>query len=381
VTITTQERREAIRAEVTRQGFVRVADLARRFGISRATAWRDVDQLAEAGLVVKFHGGATMPGSAIEALGPTTTERPRREGLTIGMQIPYESEYYAEVIDGVREACDGAGARLLVAISGYGDTAHDRDTLATLVSAGADGLLAAPTEEDRMPLGVPSETIAELAVPVVLLERDIAGILDAPWEAVLTAYEPAVKTAFDHLHGLGHHRIGLATVPGSLRSRGHIIAAFNQIVADRTPSEHPQWTRVDTPAATFPEMVESGATALIVYGDRLAAALAYQALGAGVDIPSQLSILSIGDEVAAHTAPPLTAISQRRHFLGSLAARRLMAHLEGRSELAGTRTLIDPTFVVRESTAAVSSKGDDPLEPQRRTDEPVTKRPRRTSSR
>lgn len=380
----TAERREAIRAEVTRQGFVRVSDLARRFGISRATAWRDVDQLAEAGLVVKFHGGATMPGATTATVAHPGPDRPRREGLTIGMQIPSDLEYYPAVIAGVRDACDAAGARLLVATSGYGDTAHDHDTLATLVTAGADGLLAAPSEHDGVPLGVPPEVIADLGCPVVVLERDVAGILDAPWEAVLTSYEPAVKTAFDHLTGLGHTRIGLVTVPLALRSRAHIVAAFDQIVANREPADHHRWTMVDDPAATFPEITASGTTAIIVYGDRLAAALSYQALSRGVDIPAQLSIVSIGDEVAANTAPPLTAISQRRRFLGSLAARRLMAHLEGRSELAGTRTLVDPEFVIRESTAPpVSGKRDDLVALPTRTTpgRPITRTRRRTSSR
>lgn len=357
-----EERREAIRAEVTRQGFVRVADLAQRFNISRATAWRDVNQLAADGLVAKFHGGATMPGAAATTVTDHGTERPRREGLTIGMQIPNSLDYYADVIAGVREACDATGAKLLVATSGYGDASHDHERLATLVTAGADGLLAAPTELDHLPLGVPPAVISGLGVPMVILERDIAGILDAPWEAVLTSYEPAVKTAWDHLAGLGHRRIGLVTVPGSLRSRSHIIAAFTQI-AEGHPEDHRQWTRTEETGSVLTEVIDSGTTALIVYGDRLAAALAYQALTDGIRIPEQLSILSIGDEVAANTAPPLTAIAQRRHFIGSLAARRLMAHLEGRSELAGTRTLVDPTLVVRESTG------------------PVTTTPRRTSSR
>lgn len=56
-----QRRHEMIVAEVRRAGATRVTELARLLGVSDMTVRRDLDLLDEAGLIVKVHGGATVP--------------------------------------------------------------------------------------------------------------------------------------------------------------------------------------------------------------------------------------------------------------------------------------------------------------------------------
>ncbi len=53
------QRQQAILDMVRRLGGVRVADLVREFGVSDMTVRRDLEMLAERGLVSKVHGGAT----------------------------------------------------------------------------------------------------------------------------------------------------------------------------------------------------------------------------------------------------------------------------------------------------------------------------------
>ncbi len=55
---------EAVRAE----GSMMVESLAGRFGVTLQTVRRDVRQLAEAGLLARFHGGVRMPSSTTENL-------------------------------------------------------------------------------------------------------------------------------------------------------------------------------------------------------------------------------------------------------------------------------------------------------------------------
>jgi DeoR/GlpR family transcriptional regulator of sugar metabolism len=64
-----QQRQQAILDLVQQRGGVRVADLVREFGVSDMTIRRDLEVLAERGLVTKVHGGAT-------ALGTASTEEP-----------------------------------------------------------------------------------------------------------------------------------------------------------------------------------------------------------------------------------------------------------------------------------------------------------------
>jgi len=63
-----QQRQAAIVARVRSDGGVRVADLVADFGVSDMTIRRDLEALAERGLLAKVHGGATLthPGSTNE---------------------------------------------------------------------------------------------------------------------------------------------------------------------------------------------------------------------------------------------------------------------------------------------------------------------------
>ncbi|WP_214109702.1 DeoR/GlpR family DNA-binding transcription regulator [Acrocarpospora catenulata] len=57
-----QQRQQAILERVRRTGGVRVADLVRDLGVSDMTIRRDLEALADRGLLEKVHGGATVPG-------------------------------------------------------------------------------------------------------------------------------------------------------------------------------------------------------------------------------------------------------------------------------------------------------------------------------
>lgn len=67
-------RRERIVAELRANPTVRVAALARAFGVSTETVRRDLDALCESGLVSRTYGGAALPAIGIE---PSVAERQR----------------------------------------------------------------------------------------------------------------------------------------------------------------------------------------------------------------------------------------------------------------------------------------------------------------
>ncbi|MEV7011274.1 DeoR/GlpR family DNA-binding transcription regulator [Streptosporangium sp. NPDC051022] len=69
-----QQRQQVIVERVRGSGGVRVADLVREFGVSDMTIRRDLEALAERGLIEKVHGGATATG-----LGPA-----EESGFTAG---------------------------------------------------------------------------------------------------------------------------------------------------------------------------------------------------------------------------------------------------------------------------------------------------------
>ena len=67
-------RRERIIAELRANPTVRVAALARAFGVSTETVRRDLDALSDGGLVSRTYGGAALPAIGVE---PSLAERQR----------------------------------------------------------------------------------------------------------------------------------------------------------------------------------------------------------------------------------------------------------------------------------------------------------------
>jgi DeoR/GlpR family transcriptional regulator of sugar metabolism len=74
-----QQRQTAILDLVRRDGGVRVSQLVRQFGVSDMTIRRDLEALAERGLVDKVHGGATVTG-------PGSTEEPGYDAKSVRQQ-------------------------------------------------------------------------------------------------------------------------------------------------------------------------------------------------------------------------------------------------------------------------------------------------------
>jgi DeoR/GlpR family transcriptional regulator of sugar metabolism len=85
VRVLAPQRQQAILAQIRRAGGVRVADLVAEFSVSDMTIRRDLEVLAERGLVLKVHGGATAPpaGAADEPGFAAKAERQRDEKLAI----------------------------------------------------------------------------------------------------------------------------------------------------------------------------------------------------------------------------------------------------------------------------------------------------------
>ncbi|GII78982.1 DeoR family transcriptional regulator [Sphaerisporangium rufum] len=79
-----QQRQQAILERVRRQGAARVADLVRELGVSDMTIRRDLEVLAERGLIEKVHGGAT-------ATGKGSTEEPGFAAKSVRQQAEKEA--------------------------------------------------------------------------------------------------------------------------------------------------------------------------------------------------------------------------------------------------------------------------------------------------
>ncbi|WP_051944628.1 substrate-binding domain-containing protein [Streptacidiphilus rugosus] len=307
---------------------LRVGDLAAELGVSAATARRDVEALAAAGLLDRVHGRVSRPRD--DAAAPEAG--PGADPPVVGMLLPVADYYYAEVIRGARAAAARAGVRLVLGISHYSPEA-DRVQLAALAESGAAGLLLTPSWPEGLPDAADERRILQLGLPAVLLERRAGpGTALAGLDRVCTAHNEGAGLAVRHLARLGRRRIGLlarSETPTARHLAGGYAAAMaalglEPLVLD-LPGPHARDATSD--GQVVAEVRRAGLDAALVHTDEDALRLLQALHRHGLRVPDDLALVAYDDEVAALADVPLTAVAPPKRQLGETAVSLLLTRL------------------------------------------------------
>ena len=219
--------------------------------------------------------------------------------------------------------------------------------------AEVDGLIVANGGD------ITDERIGELAragLPLVLVDNHVLG---QQLHCILADNLGAGYLATRHLLDLGHRRIALLS--GPRRYRNFVDRLDGYLDALREAGLDPDPALMPPPPDHEERKGESQMRALLALPERPTAVVAISdktAFGAlavfqhaGIKVPDEISLASIGDvSDARSTLPPLTTVSIPRHQMGILAVRRLQDLLTGQP--ASPHKLVLYTHLVhRESTA------------------------------
>ncbi|MFC7624286.1 substrate-binding domain-containing protein [Microlunatus sp. GCM10028923] len=336
---------------VRQNGSVRVAALASLLGVTSMTVRRDLGVLAEAGLVDRVHGGATLPRPVDSRKAPAVSSS-RAVRLVIGMLVPEKLPQHRALIRGAQLAARAMSAELRIAVSHY-DSERDREEVGRLVDGKVDGLLLTPSTA-LLPDSDQLEWVRGLDIPAVIVERqlDVASRLDVA-DSVSTDHAHGILLAVRHLVELGHQRIGLfasdtPTTPWLERAL-HLARSLHQLPTDvPLKLDHPQLSRAS--ADDYLDAVtEEGVTAVIAHPDPEAALLLRRATARGLTVPDDLAMIAYDDILAELTDVPLTAIAPPWCEVGRAAAIRLAKRLREGSTVV-QHTKLSPTLCVRSST-------------------------------
>ncbi|SCK09428.1 MULTISPECIES: substrate-binding domain-containing protein [unclassified Streptomyces] len=373
-----EERHQAILRRLRERGSLRVTEFAEELGVSSVTVRRDVEALAERGLLDRVHGGAVQrhgsrePGAAAGAgagagVGVGAHRAPDgspravpADGarLTFGLIVPAADYYYPDVIKGARAAAAARGIRLVLAISQY-SPAEEQTQAAQLLDDGVDGLLitpCGPAADQGWPAG--------LGVPYLLVERRPGpGLADA--ESVVTDHAAGALAAVRHLAGLGRRRIGLLLREDSphtpLVEEGYLAglaaAGLDPDAAPRLrlapPGTGPAGRAA--PIERFTDAVAAGTLdGALVHNDHDAIVLLQRLRARGLSAPDDLAIVAYDDEVAALADIPLTAVAPPKLAVGASAVGLLADRLADPGR-PGHRLAILPELRVRESSVGPSA--------------------------
>lgn len=346
MTITAEQRRAHILDVVRELGTVRVVELAERLGLAAVTVRRDVAALADAGLLRRSHGVASLPTAETAAAGPTRPDR------VIGMLVPSVGSYFDEIIDGARSAANAAGARLVLGISAY-ESSDDRAQAEQLLDAGVDGLLLTPNWK---PGGRPENHawIGDLQVPTVLVERRVAA--DSPFAAldsVASDHSHGVLRALRRLSSLGHGSVLLAAREDSwtaLQVRTGYEEATGLLGLDPQPvvDIHPGGD-MEPVAARIAEAVAGGVRGVLVHNDQSALQLVPLLRARGLRVPDDMALISYDDVFAALAAPPLTAVAPPKRAVGAVALELMLSRLGSGRDLPVRHVELLPDLKIRSS--------------------------------
>ncbi|ERK69505.1 substrate-binding domain-containing protein [Leifsonia aquatica] len=354
------QRRERIMDQLRERGAVSVSVLASELGVSELTVRRDINTLAQQGLVTRVHGGATLRSSL--DTGTRSSAAPMATKYTIGMVVPSLEYYWPPIVHGARAQAAQLRASLLLRASTYDSRDNRRQVEALLKVPGLHGLIVAPDTlgDDAI------ETLRwldSLPVPVVLAERRVRTAAAARrLDSVVSDHTAGASLAVHHLHEVGHTRIGLFIESESPTGR-YVRRGWQSALASLdlpTDVAMLQGIRFDSPGReeAMDEALDlcrrTGTTAVIVLPDPHAIALEQHALDRGVRVPHDLAIVAYDDDVARFGDPAITAVRPPKEFVGREAVNLLIARLEGGSGRPAYRVKLSPELHVRQSTLPVS---------------------------
>jgi DNA-binding LacI/PurR family transcriptional regulator len=330
-----------------------LADVAKQAGVSEATVSRVLN--GKPGI-----SDATR-ATVLTALDVIGYERPThlrvRRARMVGLVVP---ELQNPIFPALAEVVGGALAQrgfnaVLCTRTGsmseaeYVEMLLERQVSGMVFAGGQYAEADAPHEHYAR--------LLRLRLPVVLVNA-AAEHLDFP--RVSTDDAVAMEQAYGHLASLGHERIGLIIGPEDHVPSRRKLAAFQAVAAAAAESggahtpelfERTMFSLEGGHAAAT-RLIRHGATGIVCSSDPLALGAIRAARRAGLQVPSDVSVVGYDDSAfMSCTDPPLTTVRQPIEAIGRAAVEMLTAQIEG-AAIPAEELFFEPELVARGSTAA-----------------------------
>lgn len=278
-----------------------------------------------------------------------------RRSFLVGMIYDNPSpNYVVNMQQGVLDAVRGSGLELVVHPCNRAADSFLSEVRAFVVRQKLFGVVMPPSvsEDDRV-----VAILKEADCPYV---RIASVSLDEPANMVVTHDSRGAAQAARHLAELGHRRVAFISGPDSFRSSHERGQGFRAGLAEHGLSLDDALMRQG--AYTFESGVEAAhsllsmsepPTAIFAGNDEMAIGVMKAARDRGLDVPRELSIVGFDDlPMASRVWPNLTTVRLPIRDMGRMAAEKLTARSRGLDPATLVQPEVDPSLVVRDSTAA-----------------------------
>ncbi|MCS6627347.1 LacI family DNA-binding transcriptional regulator [Roseibacterium beibuensis] len=278
-----------------------------------------------------------------------------RRSFLVGMIYDNPSpNYVVNMQQGVLDAVRGSGLELVVHPCNRAADNFLTDVRAFVVRQKLFGVVMPPSvsEDDRV-----VAILKDADCPYV---RIASVSLDEPACMVVTHDSRGAAEAARHLAELGHRRVAFISGPDTFRSSHERGQGFRDGLAEHGLRLDDGYVRQG--AYTFESGVEAARsllampeppTAIFAGNDEMAIGVMKAARDAGLDVPRDLSIVGFDDlPMASRVWPNLTTVRLPIRDMGRMAAEKLTARSRGLDPATLVQPEVDPSLVVRDSTAA-----------------------------
>jgi len=329
------------------------AELVRRFGVSRMTVVKAMQQLQQEGLLVRRTGSGSFASSGANGQKPV-----------FGLLIPDlgETEIFEPICKGMARSSDSYGHSLSWGHS-LANNANKEEEAEHLCRQYIDqkitGVFFAPLEFSRHRDQVNHRILRLLRaahIPVILLDRCVLQYPErSDYDVVGLDNRRAGYTVADHLLRNGAQHIAFLAEPGSAETVDDRIAGYREaLFAHGRALTKSLVLRQDGSdlAAIQSALKEHRIDAIQCANDHTAAKLMRSLLSLGVRIPEDVRIAGVDDVKYAGLLPvPLTTVHQPCLDIGAVAIAAMKERISN-PQLPGRSITLNGHLVVRQSCGA-----------------------------
>lgn len=325
-------------------------DIAHRAGASLATVSRVVN---DSGYVsAKTRARVEQAIADLEYTPNAGAQRLRRgASRMVGVVLPaLDVPFFGILAHVLERELFRRGYQALICCT---DESADQEAryISTLLAQQVDGVLAASVLAD----GTQYRRIADAGIPIVALDRDLP---DLSAVSVKSDHHAGGRMMAEHLLGLGHSKIAVIGAPGhSLPVLARLQGVIDRLAQDGlAPVQVLLGPEHDFDACRdLARQVLTAAmrpTAVIGTTDIAAIGAVHAAIGLGLLVPGDISVIGFDDLPAArYVLPALTTVAQPLRAIGAAAVAQLCALMAGQV-IAADPSQLGLALVIRDTTAA-----------------------------
>lgn len=350
-------------------------EVARRFGVSRITSKRAFDELEREGLIYRVRGSGSYVMSKSQKTGISACSQ---AGIKIiHILLPFYSAFGrgVDIIRGANDFLEPRGYFLKIHNS-MRDPAKEKEALLNLYQSGAEGVIFYPlSNKENMDI---VQMLSIQNFPIILIDKYCDGLSA---DSVVSDNFRGMYDAMAYLLERGHCDIAfisdvdvqsISSVKDrflgyceALKDYGKEIRYENYLLnyGDYIRKNYPsiyQMMIENTPLDMMglnvfknflSGMLErpNSVTAMVAVNDYVAMYFMKAALGLGMSLPAELSIIGFDNlEFSPHLEIPLTTVEQDFYNMGYTAAEFLIQRISGERDSFG-KTMLPVKLIERNS--------------------------------